>query len=262
MEFSAQAPSDAAGGFRVRGGNGDAVLLIHGFTSGPRSMRPWADALLAAGYTVSLPVLPGHGTRWQDLAVTPHAAWTDAVEAEFDALATTHRKVFVAGLSMGGTLALHLGIVRDPAGIVLVNPALSMVDRTAVLAGVLKRFMASVPAIANDIAKPGQDEGAYPRTPVAAVHQLRRLIGATRRHLDTVRAPVLAYRSLVDHVVSEPGLDALRRELVGMHPAGVPRLQLRFLERSRHVATLDYDADAIFAGSLAFVDGLGGHGHG
>lgn len=262
MEFSALAPSNAADGFRVHGDNGDAVLLIHGFTSGPRSLRPWADALLAAGYTVSLPVLPGHGTRWEDLAATGHESWTRAVEAEFDALATTHRKVFVAGLSMGGTLALHLGIRRDPAGIVLVNPALSMVDRTAPLAGVLKRFIASVPAIANDIARPGQDEGAYPRTPVAAVHQLRRLISATRRRLDTVRAPVLAYRSLVDHVVSERGIDALRRELVGMHPAGVPRLQLRFLERSRHVATLDYDADAIFTGSVAFFDRLGGHGHG
>ncbi|WP_417220587.1 alpha/beta hydrolase [Arthrobacter sp.] len=262
MEFSTLAPSDAADGFRVRGPNGDAVLLIHGFTSGPRSLRPWADALLAGGYTVSLPVLPGHGTRWEDLAATGREAWTRAVEDEFDALATTHRLVFVAGLSMGGTLALHLGIRRDPAGIVLVNPALSMVDRTSMLAGVLRRFIPSVPAIANDIALPGQDEGAYPRTPVAAVHELRRLITATRRHLDTVRAPVLAYRSLVDHVVSESGINALRRVLVGMHPAGVPRLQLTYLERSLHVATLDYDADAIFAGSLAFFDRLGGHGHG
>lgn len=262
MEFSALAPSGAADGFRVRGSNGDAVLLIHGFTSGPRSMRPWADALLASGYTVSLPVLPGHGTRWEDLAVTGREAWTRAVEDEYDTLANTHRKVFVAGLSMGGTLALHLGIRRSPAGIVLVNPALSMVDRTAVLARVLRRFVASVPAIANDIARPGQDEGAYPRTPVAAVHELRRLIASTRRRLDTVHAPVLAYRSLVDHVVSESGIDTLRRELVGMDPAGVPRLQLRFLERSRHVATLDYDAEAIFAGSLAFFDQLGGHDRG
>lgn len=262
MEFSALAPSNAADGFRVRGENGDAVLLIHGFTSGPRSMRPWADVLLDAGYTVALPLLPGHGTRWEDLAATGRASWTRAVEEEFDALATTHRKVFVAGLSMGGTLALHLGIHRDPAGIVLVNPALSMVDRTAMLTGVLKRFIASVPAIANDIARPGQDEGAYPRTPVAAVHELRQLIAATRRQLDTVRAPVLAYRSLVDNVVSESGIDVLRRALVGMHASGLPRLQLRFLERSRHVATLDYDADAIFAGSVTFFDRLGGHHRG
>lgn len=262
MEFSTPAPPDAAAGFRVRGTNGDAVLLIHGFTSGPRSMRPWADAVLEAGYSVSLPVLPGHGTRWEDLAATGHAAWTAAVEDEFEALAGTHRRVFVAGLSMGGTLALHLGIRRDPAGIVLVNPALSMVDRTAPLAGVLKRFVASVPAIANDIARPGQDEGAYRRTPVAAVHELRRLIAATRRRLDEVRAPVLAYRSLTDHIVSERGLDALRRTLVGMHPSGLPRLQLRFLERSFHVATLDYDADALFAGSVDFFNRLGGHPHG
>ncbi|MDN6179357.1 MAG: esterase, partial [Micrococcaceae bacterium] len=160
------------------------------------------------------------------------------------------------------TLALHLGIERRPAGLALVNPALSMVDRTAALAGILKRFVPSVPAIANDIARPGQDEGAYPRTPVAAVHELRRLIRTTRKNLEAIQAPVFVFRSVVDHVVSEPGLDLLRRELVGMHPSGVPRLQLRYLERSLHVATLDYDAAAIFEGSLAFFDALGGHAHG
>lgn len=262
MEFSATAPFDAAEGFRVRGGNGDAVLVIHGFTSSPRSMRPWADAFLEGGYTVSLPVLPGHGSTWQELARTSRFAWTAAVEAEFDLLAAAHRKVFVVGLSMGGTLALHLGIERQPAGLALVNPALSMVDRTAALAGVLKRFIPSVPAIANDIARPGQDEGAYPRTPVAAVHELRQLIRTTRKNLGALQTPVFVSRSVVDHVVSESGLDVLRRELVGMHPSGVPRLQLMYLERSLHVATLDYDAAAIFEGSLAFFDGLGGHAHG
>src|SRR5690606_34792468 len=47
-----------------------AVLLCHGFTGSPQSLRPWAEHLAGRGLTVSLPLLPGHGTRWEDLRVT------------------------------------------------------------------------------------------------------------------------------------------------------------------------------------------------
>jgi carboxylesterase len=256
MEFSTQPPADAGAPFRVAGGNSDAVLLIHGFTSGPRSLRPWADALLEAGYTVSLPLLPGHGTTWQDLARTRHEQWERAVEEEFDVLQRAHRRVFVAGLSMGGALALHLGIHRAPAGIAVTNPGLSFVDRNARFARFLKYVLASVPAIANDIAMPGQDEGAYARTPVAAVHQLALLFRNTSRLLPRVTAPVLVFRSRTDRVVSDASIDALRAGITGTTAAGTAQLRVDYLERSYHVATLDYDADAIFAGSLAFFESI------
>ena len=51
------------------------VLVCHGFTGSPQSVRPWADHLAAQGLTVSLPLLPGHGTRWEDLAVTGWQDW-------------------------------------------------------------------------------------------------------------------------------------------------------------------------------------------
>ena len=50
------------------------VVLSHGFTGTPASMLPWAEHLAAAGYTVRLPLLPGHGTRWQD---TNRSRWTE-----------------------------------------------------------------------------------------------------------------------------------------------------------------------------------------
>ena len=42
------------------------VVLSHGFTGTPASMRPWAEHLAAAGYSVRLPLLPGHGGTWQE----------------------------------------------------------------------------------------------------------------------------------------------------------------------------------------------------
>ena len=48
-------------------GGDTGVLLLHGFTSSPKSMKPWGEFLASHGYTVRGPRLPGHGTRWQDM---------------------------------------------------------------------------------------------------------------------------------------------------------------------------------------------------
>ena len=53
------------------------VLLSHGFTGSPASMKPWGQYLADRGYTVRVPRLPGHGTRWQDLNAVGWVPWRD-----------------------------------------------------------------------------------------------------------------------------------------------------------------------------------------
>ena len=91
-----------------------------------QSLRPWAEHLAAAGLTVRLPRLPGHGTRWQDLNDTRWPDWYGEVERAFDDLRGRCRQVFAMGLSMGGTLVTRLAEQRpaEVAGLVLVNPSL------------------------------------------------------------------------------------------------------------------------------------------
>ena len=105
------------------------VLVVHGFTGNPQSMRPLAEAFAGAGFTVSLPLLPGHGTQVEDMLPTRWTDWSAAAEDAYDRLAARTRAVVVAGLSMGGTLAAWLA-TRHPeiAGLVLVNP---LIDGTA-----------------------------------------------------------------------------------------------------------------------------------
>lgn len=228
------------------------VVLSHGFTGTPSSLRPWAEHLAAAGYTVRLPLLPGHGTTWQDANRTAWPDWYRAVEQSYDELAGRCEQVFAGGLSMGGTLVTRLAEQRDVAGLVLVNPAYATERFDARFARYLAPLVKSRPGIASDIKKPGIVESAYDRTPVAAFASLQQLWKITLAGLGELTAPVLLFRSRDDHVVEPLSARLLH---VG---ASATTLREVVLEDSYHVATLDNDAPQIFAGSVEFIRSLTG----
>ena len=225
------------------------VLVCHGFTGSPYSMRPWAEAAAEEGFSVSLPLLPGHGTQWRDLNITRWPDWYATVEREFDLLAKDCEQVFVFGLSMGGALALHLAAQKGPAvaGLVLVNPLVRMPGQAHRALPVVRHLLPSLPGIANDVAKPGVNEGGYVRTPLHAAHSMSRLTRLVQSELPQITQPLLLFRSPQDHVVS-PASGAMLLSRISSTD-----VEERLCERSFHVATLDHDAEYIFEGSLDFV---------
>jgi esterase/lipase len=239
--------------FAFPGGDGPdgrtGVLLVHGFTGTPMSMRPWGEHLAAEGFAVRCPLLPGHGTRWQDANASTHDQWTSTVDHAFDELMATCDRVFVAGLSLGGTLATRLAEVRpdDVAGVVLVNPALLTQRVDAKLLPMLARITPSWAPIASDIKKPGITELAYPKLPTRAMMQVRALWSLTRADLARVTAPVIVFHSVEDHVVEPVNSEIL---LAGIGSSDKTEV---LLEDSYHVATLDNDAPKIFAGSVDWI---------
>ena len=232
-------------------GGSVGVLLCHGFTSTPASLRPWAEFLARHGYSVRLPLLPGHGTTWQEMNRT---TWTRWLEVELDAYAELRKqcdKVFIAGLSMGGTLALRIAEqVQGVDGIILVNASVHTDDVRAPFAKLLQYVLPSLPGIGNDIKKPGMNEYCYDRLPVKAFVQLQDLWKHVSADIDRVTQPVLMFRSVDDHVV-EPSNAAWIAERVASTDKTVVTLH-----NSYHVATLDYDAEEIFQTSLNFIQRL------
>lgn len=225
------------------------VLLCHGFTGSPQTLRDWADYLAGAGLTVSLPRLPGHGTTWQDMARTGVEDWLAETGRAFEELRGKTSETFVMGLSMGACLALRLAELHGDAirGLVLVNPSIVADSKIFLFARVLRLLVPSVKGIASDIKREGSRELGYDRVPVKAAASLPRLWNATQADLDRVSQPVLVYHSTEDHVVGPKSLQLLQETL----PAS--QLTIRDCDNSYHVATLDNDAEAIFAGSLEFV---------
>jgi carboxylesterase len=226
------------------------VLLSHGFTGTTQSMRPWAEHLSGAGFTVAAPRLPGHGTSWQDMNKTGWADWYGEVERAFDDLRGRCSSVFAMGLSMGGTLVLALAEQRagQVAGLVTVNAALAS-ERKDVkyLLPVLAKFLPSFKGVGSDIKKAGVTELAYPKVPLKAFVSLYAAQADVRRDLHKITCPVLAYRSSIDHVVEPISGRVLLEGCAG------GTIEERALDNSYHVATLDNDAPAIFEGSVEFV---------
>jgi carboxylesterase len=225
------------------------ILLSHGFTGSPRSMRPFGEHLAAEGFGVAVPRLPGHGTDWREMNTTRWQDWYAVLDNELERLRKEHDRVFVAGLSMGGCLVLRLAEQHgaDISGVILVNPSVRTDDKRLVLLPVLQRLLPSFPGISNDVKKAGVDEGAYDRMPLKALYSLSRLWRVTREDLAKVTQPLLLFRSTVDHVV-EPSSG--RAVLASISSRDVTET---LLEDSYHVATLDNDAPRIFADSTAFI---------
>jgi carboxylesterase len=223
------------------------ALVIHGFTGNPQSMRGLAEAFAAAGFSTELPRLPGHGTSVSDMAGTTWNDWSEAVEAVYLDLARRCERVVVAGLSMGGTLALWLASHHaEVAGVVAVNAAVGMGDAQMRqgLEELLAQGVETVPGIGSDIADPDSHELAYPEVPVRA---LVSLVQATSElDLKAITSPVLILNSPQDHVVPPSASQIIASGVSGP----VERVSL---ERSFHVATLDYDRDLIEARAVDFA---------
>jgi carboxylesterase len=233
----------------LTGGRPVGVLLVHGFTGSPASMKPWGRGLAERGYAVEVPLLPGHGTRWQDLNKVSWTDWFDTAAAAFDRLRETCDAVVVGGLSMGGAVALRLAEERGDrvAGIVLVNPFLSSTRRELALLPALKYAVPAMRGVVNDIKKPGQDEVGYDRLPLKGLAQVTAMWKVVVPGLTRVTQPLLYFRSSVDHVIDASSEPTVLQGIASQEA------ELRILADSYHVATLDNDAQRILEESAEFV---------
>jgi carboxylesterase len=237
------------------GGSGpDGVLLCHGFTGSPRSMRPWAEHLEADGFRVVLPRLPGHGTTWQEMNQTRWEDWYGEVDRAFTDLRVECERVFVCGLSMGGGLAIRLAEQHGHAvaGVAVVNPSIGSADPRMRALPVLRHLVPSLAGVSGDIALPDVLEGGYDRSPLHAAWSLTLLWRDIQDNLGRVDQPLLIFKSVKDRVVDELSLKLIKARVSSGDLTVVP------LERSYHVATLDYDAELIFTTSSAFFRRLAG----
>lgn len=225
------------------------ALLIHGFTGSPQGLRALGEYLAERGIAVIGPRLPGHGTTWQDLNSRKAKEWADAVELSFHEIAAERDEVFLVALSFGAALAFELA-ARYPdevAGIVTMAGLVFTKDPRRFAAPVVRRLVASLPGVGNDIADPEGQEIAYDRLPTSAAHEMLRFIRRAKMGLPSIRCPILVMHSKNDHTV-HPGNAQHIYDTVASTDK-----ELVWIDRSYHVLTLDYDRDEVFERTYKFI---------
>jgi len=226
------------------------VLVVHGFTGNPGSMRGLAEACASAGFHVEMPRLAGHGTDVEDMLPTTWSDWLRDADTAYAMLASRVEKVVVMGLSMGGTLTLWLAAQHpNIAGIVCVNPAAQAMPEEIVSAidGMLADGTEVIPGIGSDIADPDTTENAYSGTPIRPLLSfIADGLKPLAQRLPEIKVPLLLFTSTQDHVVSPADSDFI----VATYGGAVEQVKL---ERSYHVATQDFDKQLIFDGAVNFA---------
>ncbi len=226
------------------------VLVLHGFTGNPSSLRIQAAALAERGLHVEQPRLPGHGTTVEDMLTTSWADWSGAALEAFDELAERAERIVVMGLSMGGTLTLWTALQRPQArGLVCVNPATvpQPPEVVAMLQEMVDDGSSVMPGIGSDIADPDVTEIAYEGTPLVPLLSLvTNGLAPIADRYGELTMPLRLFTSRQDHVVEPANSEHLAANYGG-------DVEHTWLERSYHVATQDYDRDLITDESAAFI---------
>lgn len=233
-----------------RGANGKVgVLLVHGFTGTPASMRPWAHDLNEQGFTVSVPLMPGHGTKWQDLNNVNWQQWPEKLQSELDYLSERCEKIFICALSMGCGNSMYVAARNQGriTGLILVNPMIHIPGIQIRFAWLISRLQKSRASVGDDIKKPGVTEWGYDALPLKGVAQLYKYLKLARSGLKSIKTPLLLFHSVDDHVLPVSNTEIIMEEI------GSPHKQRVELVNSYHVATLDYDAEIIFENTTLFI---------
>ena len=230
------------------------VLLVHGFTGAPPSMRPWGEFFHSKGFTVRVPLLPGHGTKAEDLNNVKWQEWPAKVEHELSELQKTCDIIFLVGLSMGGGTVLNVATNNNDAiaGIVLVNPWIHLKGMSVELAFLISRFRKMRASVGNDIKRPGVTEWGYDATAILGVYEALKMLRNTSKNLGAVTVPVQLFHSVEDHTLPVSNTEIILSEIGSKDKTRIE------LVNSYHVATLDYDQELIFQNSLTFIEGLTG----
>ncbi|MEK6795877.1 MAG: alpha/beta fold hydrolase [Spirochaetota bacterium] len=227
------------------------VLVLQGYTGSTSSVRPLGD-YLGKFYNVEGPRLSGHGTRWQDLNRVHWEDWVADAETALALLKRRAKRIFIAGLSMGGTISLYLAERhREINGIVLVNHLLILKNPLLPILPILKLIVPAVKAIASDMMDPTQKEIGYDHTPLKGLAETMKMASIVKRGLADIRKPILIFKSKDDHVVPVDGAPYTYERVSSRDK------ELVWLTNSRHVATMDYDKTIIMERTRGFIERVG-----
>ncbi len=236
--------------FHLEGKRPDVVILLHGWTGSPAHLRELGRVINEAGFEVVAPLLAGHGTTLEDMALT---GWRDWVRTALEAsVGLADRPTHLVGLSMGGVISLLIAPILPAASVTTINAPQLVYDRRLRLSPAYRGSSRIEPADPPDPApsEMRQYQQQYNGTPIGTVAELRDLMRAAGRNLSRVTCPALVIQSKTDETVKPKSAEIIYDGIASAAKG------LVWLESSRHVATLDEERGVIAAAILEHLEGV------
>lgn len=193
-------------------GSDCGVLLIHGFTGSCAHMRPLAEELAVRGYTVRTINLPGHALTEEDMAKATWQQWLHAAKEAAYQMMQEVRVFTVAGLSMGGVLALLVAEQMKVDACVPISAPTAVQNPGLPFSGIAAPFYPRIswgPATDRHVYIDKEYDFGYSGFPTAKGADLHRLIKMSNRNLFNIQCPILAVQSDGDETIWKGSADRI-----------------------------------------------------
>ncbi|MCX7679508.1 MAG: alpha/beta hydrolase [Spirochaetes bacterium] len=228
--------------FHISGKKG--VILFHGFLGSPFELKYIAHRLIDHDFSVSVPLLPGHGTSLEDMIGVTREDWLCEARKGYLKMADACEEVFIAGLSMGGVLTIILAAEFVPRKIALISTPRKIPDRKVIFAPLLNPFMKIVKKTDDDKGLACEEARkihiCYSNgIPVMATWHLMLLISKAMKLLPKVKSEVLIIQSKYDKVISPDSCSFIA------HRIGSHKKEIHLVEEGNHTLTADIGKEKI-----------------
>lgn len=233
-------------------GNDIGCLCLHGFMASSAEVRWLGVHLAQQGMTVYGPRLPGHGTHHRDMARMRWHDWYNAALDSYHILRQQCERVFVAGLSMGGMLALLLGASVVVDGLAVMASPVEFRSWRLATARYIRYILpytrqpdrTNLPQLIREEqtrrGEPGRGRVRYDDWSTGAVAELYALSQSVRARLPQVTAPLLLVYSEADQIIPVENAAIIAREVASAV------IEQHTLHQSDHILTQHVERETVF----------------
>ena len=227
--------------FFFKGTNERAVLLLHGYTGAPSEMRLLGEYLNSKGFTVKCVLLPGHGTTPEDLNETTTDDWYAEAEHACCELLSSHSKVMVAGLSMGGLLTIRIAAQLPIERAAILAAPIYLQDKRVPLFPILRYFVKYLPKQKRNYHEAAKYNVAYDKMPTKTIGSILQMIKTAKaEYIPKIEIPCLVMQSKIEHTVAPKSAQYIYDNIKSKVK------KLVWFEHCGHILTLDNEREKVF----------------
>lgn len=229
---------DQKTGIFLKGSNKRGILIFHGFTGAPDEMLYIGNILNKNGFTIYIPLLPGHGTKWRDLNRVKSQDIIKFIDHSYRFIHNICEDIYLIGFSLGGALALYTAENFSIKKIVLINPMV-LQDFASFLGSTFSFIVPAFPARSDINDKSVSLKAHYSVYPLKGLKEYIKVSRSAALNIKRISSPVYIFRSTQDHLVSAKNTKFIFNNVSSLNKKIIP------LKHSFHVAVMDFDKDFI-----------------